>query len=227
MNNILTFSLLLLFALPLPIRGHGEKEASFAVTTDQVFVEQNGYQLTLRLVPQSALATSSSDENFAALAAKAAASPAGQSYQATVGKLAFLIAELRKDKQLVENVRFKLKFHHLEDDKDVFAVSFLSKTGTMNWGQQFFDGAEHLISLEVEPVHKGSFTPIRTQMNISVIGIQPPTSVVFRSLLLLLTVAALAMAFAYWLTFILSRKNAAQTDANADFAGAVIDGGQS
>lgn len=227
MNKILTFSLLVLFVLPLQLRAHGEKEESANATTDQVTIEQNGYQLTLRLVPQSALGSDTHAGDLGVLAVKAAPSPAGQNYQPTVGKLAFLIAELRKDKQLVENVRFKLGFHHLEDDKDVFSVSLFSKTGKMNWGQQFFDGAQHRITLQVEPLQKGDFTPLRTQMNIGVIGIQPPTLVVFRSLLLLLTVTALAMAFAYWITFFLSKKNVSRKGADSGFGRAVIDGGQS
>ncbi|MCF6312128.1 MAG: hypothetical protein L3J39_06730 [Verrucomicrobiales bacterium] len=205
--------------------GGGDVHTTTATISDQVTSQLHGHQLSLRLVPQSALESQSSAQALAQLATTAAKSPEGEPYQARVGDLAFLIAELSQAGKPVKDVRFKMKFHHLEDDKEIFAVALISADGKMNWGQQFFDGAEHSITLIAEPVEAGAFEPITVEMTIAVIPIQPPASVIIRSLILLLSITALAMMIGYILSFLL-RKNKLSQKNSSDLRGAVVDAGK-
>lgn len=168
--------------------------------TDNVSIEKNGYKLSLHLIPQSVLRVAPKSSSMPKLAEKAPQSSSTRTYTAKVGDLAFLVGTLTQNGQLVQNVRYTMIFHHIEDDKDIFSVSFISKNGKMNWGQQFFDGADHKITLKAEPLKAGDFKVITAKMNIGVIGIQPPKPVIIRSLLILLSVTALAMFIGYFLT---------------------------
>lgn len=224
MKSLLFIFLLSFLCLRVQISAHEDEAHDEPKITDNVSVEKDGYRLSLRLVPQRMLRVAAKSAAMADVAFNTQASPAGKTHVAQVGDLAFLIAELEKDGQAVRNVRYKMKFHHVEDDKDVFSVSLISPNGTMNWGQQFFDGAIHTVFLEVEPVEAGTFVPVKVQMNVGVIGIQPPAAVVIRSIFLLLLVAALAMAAGYILTYYLARGGAPK-DKGANLDGAVLQRG--
>lgn len=208
------------------IWAHEDSHTPAATIRDHITAEKNGYQLSLRLVPRSALDSQASAQQLAELAPGAAKSPAGETYQAQVGDLAFLLAEFSQAGKPAQPVVFKMKFRHLEDDKEVFAVSLISADGKMNWGQQFFDGAEHSITLVAEPLEPGTFEPLAVEMTIAVTGIQPPVPVVIRSLMLLLIITALAMIIGYVLSFLLKKNNPSPKDSPI-FAEAVVDGGKS
>lgn len=205
MKTTLLIFLLGFLCLQVQILAHEEENHGEVEFVDNVSVEKDGYRLSLRLVPQSVLRVAAKSASMAEVAFKAAPSSSTRTYVAQVGDLAFLIAEFTKDGQAVQNVRYKMKFHHIEDNKNVFSVSLISLDGKMNWGQQFFDGAIHTVFLEVEPIEPGAFVPVKMQMNIGVVGIQPPAAVVIRSIILLVLVAALAMAGAYILTYYFAR----------------------
>ncbi len=73
---------------------------------------------------------------------------------ATVGKLANLQVEAidPKTNQPVKDVTFKLKTTQLENNWVAFAYQGIpDSTGKLNWQQQFFDGAPHLLEVEVIP----------------------------------------------------------------------------
>jgi hypothetical protein len=117
--------------------------------------------------------------------------------------LAFLFANLTENDQPVANVDYALTFHHIEDEKEVFSTRFFSPEGTVEWGQQFFDGADHRVTLTATSTD-GLFDPITAEMVIGVEAIQPPGHIVARTLGLFLVLTAGTMfvdyVSAHWLT---------------------------
>tara|TARA_B110000305_G_C19426671_1_gene633985 strand:- start:464 stop:1042 length:579 start_codon:yes stop_codon:yes gene_type:complete len=119
--------------------------------------------------------------------------------EAKVGDIASLQGSLTQNGKLLNDVQYNLSFYHLEDGKDVFRTSFISDSGEFSWGQQFFDGAEHKITLEAKPATGDSFKAVSVSMNIGVEGIQPPMRVIIKSMILLLTITFTAMVIGYFI----------------------------
>lgn len=99
----------------------------------------------------------------------------------TVGKLVTIRAVATDpDSKPLANVRFTVRLHHLEDDKDMYTSTFVAPDGTFTWRNQFFDGAEHQIIVTAAPVESGAFTPVTAAYTMDVEAICPPDNVVAR-----------------------------------------------
>ena len=183
---------ILLIMIFLSVSLFADEPTEGITTTDSVVVSEGALQLSLRLVPQSIIKTD--DLRVGALKAR---KKGEKVLEARVGDLAFLIAELTLDGKAVKNVQYELSFHHIEDDKQVFRTIVSSEDGILNWGQQFFDGAEHKITLKARPLNMGAFKPLKAEMVIAVEGLDPPSGVVIKSMAILLAICAAAMAVGY------------------------------
>lgn len=183
---------ILLLALPAAqLAAHGPDGHSRAgEIRDQVVVTKGDRQLSLRMVPQPVLAAPTG------AAAAAHRRQDGGVYQARVGELAFLIAEVNAEGAAVSDVVYTLVLEHFEDEKIVFSTTARAPSGVMNWGQQLFDGSAHRVSVTAA-AQDGSFAPITVQMLVGVEAVQPPGHIVTRTLFLLLTLVTVAMVAGY------------------------------
>ncbi|NQZ58533.1 MAG: hypothetical protein HRT88_13840 [Lentisphaeraceae bacterium] len=175
---------------------YADEPSEEIVASDSVVISEGNLKLSLRLVPAAII---KSDDLVAG--ALTAQKEGEEILEARVGDLAFLIGELTRDGQAVSGVQFELLFHHIEDGKDVFKTVFASKDGKFNWGQQFFDGAEHKVVLKARPLTEGSFKPIKAEMVVGVEGLDPPSGVVIKSMAFLLIICAVAMIVGYFFGF--------------------------
>lgn len=169
---------------------------------DFVSHRDHGLALTVKLVPTAAIATGegmASAGNEPALSRRdravryAKANAKNENLTARVGELAYLVISLERGGQPVSGTEFELVFHHIEDDKQVFQTGSGSTEGVWVWGQQFFDGAEHLVSVRAT----GGASQITADLTVAVEGISPPGDTIFRSMLLLLAVVAFGMVLGY------------------------------
>ncbi|MCM8532586.1 MAG: hypothetical protein NE330_15580 [Lentisphaeraceae bacterium] len=186
--------LLILFLL-LSAFVHGDEPTDEAEAQDALIVKEGNTTLELRLVPQEII--KGKDLLSRALTTK---KETEDTLSARVGELAFIVGDVKVDGEIVKNTEFELTFHHIEDAKDVFTVTVNSKNGVLNWGQQFFDGAMHRVTLKAKSPN-GVFTPMMAVLNVDVEGIDPPSGVVMKSMALLLGTVLFGMIIGYLLSF--------------------------
>lgn len=99
------------------------------------------------------------------------------------------------DNRPVTNVLVKITAHHIEDDKTMLYTEFIAADGEFSFENQFFDGAEHLLTFSAEPTASSSsnFTPISKQFPVEVAGVQPPLDVKVKTMVFLLGLMAIGM----------------------------------
>jgi hypothetical protein len=121
---------------------------------------------------------------------------------ATVGELTTISGEVQDHKeQLIENIKVKITTYHIEDEKVMFEGEFLSLDGTFSWNNQFFDGAEHKVIVTATPTSESiDFKPITTEYVIDVTGINPPNTVIVKTMIFLLLLTFLGMGIGYQTT---------------------------
>ena len=188
--NKLLFTLLLLPCLILADAPSEDLQAN-----DYVVVSEGSTSLELKLVPQSII----KDTNLRT-GALTATKKGDETLAARVGDLAFIIGEVKVDEKVMADTQFELTFHHIEDGKDVFKTTLNSQNGTLNWGQQLFDGAMHKVTLKAKSLN-GAFKPIMAELNVDVEGIDPPSGVVIKSMAFLLAVIIIGMVIGYLISF--------------------------
>ncbi len=115
----------------------------------------------------------------------------------TVGYLTKITGQIvdKATGQPVTNVLVKINAHHIEEDKNMLHSEFVSTDGSFSFDNMFYDGAEHLLTFNIEPTAASSikFTPVGTEFPVEVMGISPPTDVGVKNLIFLLVVIALGM----------------------------------
>jgi hypothetical protein len=158
---------------------------------DFASVKEENVTLELKLIPQSII-----DGQDLAAGALTAVKKGADILAAKVGDLAFLVGIVRINGKPADKVEFEITFHHIEDGKDVFTSKVVSKNGQLNWGQQFFDGAMHKVTLKAKsPDDK--FPALMAELNVDVEGIDPPSGVVIKSISFLLGIVLLGMIIGY------------------------------
>jgi hypothetical protein len=123
-----------------------------------------------------------------------------------VGQLAELAATARDASGAAIAARFLLRFRQLEHDVEVFSTELDAPDGHLAWKGQFFDGAPHRVELIATPLAAGAGEPVTAMLETEVEAIPPPFSASAKAFVLLMTVAAAAMAFGFWLGGISQRK---------------------
>jgi len=115
---------------------------------------------------------------------------------ATVGKLSTVRWRLAgEEKAEGRAVLLNLTIAHLEKGKPVFAVERLPVEGEFAMSFQFADGAEYRVTA-IAYVTGGQM--IRTEQNISVIGVEPPVRAMIPAIGLFLAVIAVGLAVGRW-----------------------------
>jgi hypothetical protein len=173
--NKLSLLIFVMFLLPLGIfaheDGHEEEEAKTTDRAEKAF--EGGYALSLKLGAK----------------------------EGKVGTLTAITAGLTKNGEAVKNVNMDIAFHHVEDKADNYRAQFFSADGSVTFNHQFFDGANHKIVLKVAPANGSGFEEMEMDMEIAVEGIQPPNSVLIKTIFILLGFTALFMALGYVASF--------------------------
>lgn len=109
---------------------------------------------------------------------------------AEVGKLSYV--EGKFDQIGSNPVAVKFKAVRLEDGADILSMESSSVDGTYKFGMQFFDGAEHEVTVEaVDPVN-GSVIAEQKYI-VDVQAFNPPAGVKFKAFAFLLAVIAIGM----------------------------------
>ncbi len=98
--------------------------------------------------------------------------------QVTVGKLANFALEVidKKTGESIKDVNLKIKTIHLEHQQTVFSYeSVPDNTGKLIWKQQFTDGSDHQLEVEVSPQvnSKNQFPPFAVFKEIEVEAMAP------------------------------------------------------
>jgi hypothetical protein len=115
---------------------------------------------------------------------------------ATVGKPSRVRWKLSGDENAASRaVLLNLTIAHLEKGKPVFAVERLPVEGEFAMSFQFPDGAEYRVTA-IAYVTGGQM--IRTEQNISVIGVEPPARAMIPAIGLFLAVIAVGLAVGRW-----------------------------
>ena len=115
---------------------------------------------------------------------------------ATVGKPSRVRWKLSGDQNAASRaVLLNLTIAHLEKGKPVFAVERLPVEGEFAMSFQFPDGAEYRVTA-IAYVTGGQM--IRTEQNISVIGVEPPARAMIPAIGLFLAVIAVGLAVGRW-----------------------------
>lgn len=116
----------------------------------------------------------------------------------TVGHLTKITGQImdKATGRPVTNVRVQIDALHIEDNKTMLHTEFLASDGSFSFENQFFDGAEHLLTVTAEPANSSSvgFVPLKNQFTEEVIGVQPPTDVKIKTMVFLLALVAAGMA---------------------------------
>ncbi|WP_013321088.1 hypothetical protein [Gloeothece verrucosa] len=126
----------------------------------------------------------------------------GGDYQATVGQPAALQVKLTDSQnQPVTGATFTIKTTQLENNWVAFAYQGVSDSqGQLMWQQEFFDGANHKIEVEVSPQHDATlqFQPFKASQEIEVIGVAPPLGVRLIGLFYLVGVLIIGLMMGLW-----------------------------
>jgi hypothetical protein len=199
---LLGLSVIGTLAAPRALLAHDPAAHASDEVSDFARVRHSGYELRLKLLPSRALAAhdipAEPDAIRTALAEGTLVFVSeNEGRLAQVGDMAFLVAELRQGERRIQNVHYSLSFQHIEDEQEVFAAETTGPDGRLLWGQQFFDGAEHRVTLRATPANGARFAPLQLELIAGVRGISPPMQVMVKSLLLLLAVVAAAMIVGY------------------------------
>jgi hypothetical protein len=118
--------------------------------------------------------------------------------QATVGHLStqtLQIKDVTTDKP-ISDLAFNLKVTALEDRRTMFAYQGVPDAqGEFTWQEQFFDGAPHQITVNIEPQANGvsASKPLQVSRQIEVMGIAPPLNVRLISLAYLTAIFVLGL----------------------------------
>ena len=115
---------------------------------------------------------------------------------ATVGKPGRVRWKLSGDENAASRaVLLNLTIAHLEKGKPVFAVERLPVEGEFAMSFQFADGAEYRVTA-IAYATGGQM--IRTEQNISVIGVEPPARAMIPAIGFFLAVIAVGLAVGRW-----------------------------
>lgn len=123
---------------------------------------------------------------------------------ARVGELATLSGEVTDARtgKPVPGARITLRLHHIEDDTEMLAAEFIAPEGRFTWKHHFFDGAEHQVIVGVDPSELSPrFAPLEQQFVMEVEPVDPPVSVRFKGLAVLLAATAAGLWAGYWLAW--------------------------
>ncbi len=107
-----------------------------------------------------------------------------------VGELAYV--EGKFDQIGSNPVAVKFKAVRLEDGADILSMESSSVDGTYKFGMQFFDGAEHEVTVEAVDPANGSVIAEQKYI-VGVQAFNPPAGVKFKTLAFLLAVIAIGM----------------------------------
>ncbi len=113
----------------------------------------------------------------------------------TVGRLVSIQGTLRDAAgHAVPDAKITIRLHHIEDDKTMYEGSFAAPSGTFEWRNQFFDGAEHKVFVTAAPLTEGAWAPVTFESTIDVEAIDPPMPIVLRPWGFMVFVTAAGMA---------------------------------
>lgn len=119
---------------------------------------------------------------------------AGQSdadIHAKVGELAYVEGKFGQIGSVPVAVTFKAV--RLEDGANILSMQSSSDDGSYKFGMQFFDGAEHEVTVEAVDTASGSVLA-EQKFLVDVQGFNPPAAVKFKTFAFLLAVIAAGMA---------------------------------
>lgn len=119
---------------------------------------------------------------------------------ATVGQLAqFQVSAINTaTNQSAKDIMFNLKATQLENNWLAFAYQGIpDRTGKLAWQQQFFDGAPHVVEVEVKPAptSERQFQPFTVAQAIGVEGVAPPIQVRLTGLLYFTSFIVIGLIF--------------------------------
>jgi len=136
-----------------------------------------GLVLILMVMMQASVFAHGSDESEADIHAR-------------VGELAYV--EGKFDQIGSNPVAVKFKAVRLEDGADILSMESSSVDGTYKFGMQFFDGAEHEVTVEAVDPANGSVIAEQKYI-VGVQAFNPPAGVKFKAFVFLLAVIAIGM----------------------------------
>jgi hypothetical protein len=116
----------------------------------------------------------------------------GGDYHARVGELAYFEGKLETTGQ--EKGPYEVQFHaiRLEDEAEILSMKSSSTDGSYKFAMQFFDGAEHEVTIAlVDPATKSVLA--EKKITVEVEGFHPPFAVKAKTLAFLLLVIAFGM----------------------------------
>lgn len=116
--------------------------------------------------------------------------------QARVGELHAIAGKLETAEKGPFEVRFQAV--RLEDGAQILSMSSPSADGSYKFSMQFFDGAEHEVTVSlVNPATKAVIT--EKKENVEVQAFHPPAFIKFKTLAFLMIVIALGMVLGVWM----------------------------
>ncbi|WP_141734920.1 hypothetical protein [Oligoflexus tunisiensis] len=112
-----------------------------------------------------------------------------------VGRLAELTARYQNAKGLAKAARFQVQVTQLEHERQVFYTEVEAPDGLLHWQGQFYDGSPHRVTVLATPLTetREPGTSARAELDVDVIGVEPPLPSVIKSFGLLMFVTALAL----------------------------------
>lgn len=118
-------------------------------------------------------------------------------HHARVGELFTLTGKL----EVKEKGPFEVSFHavRLEDGADILSIKSLSPDGSYQFAMQFFDGAEHEVTLSLIQPSTNSVIAEK-KMVVEVEGFHPPMFIKLKSTMFLMILIAIGMVFGVGLT---------------------------
>ncbi|GGE18475.1 hypothetical protein GCM10011571_20440 [Marinithermofilum abyssi] len=120
-----------------------------------------------------------------------------------VGQITNLSGELRntRSQKALGPAIVKIKVIHTEDGRPMLNVSQLTDQGVFRLKYHFFDGAPQKVHVTVMPLSKGpkAFQPLEHTFTLGVTPVQPPNSVMVKTLTFLLFLALVGFIAGFWL----------------------------
>jgi len=116
----------------------------------------------------------------------------GSDHHARVGELANFEGKLETTGE--GKSPYEVQFHalRLEDGAEILSIKSNSTDGSYKFAMQFFDGAEHQVSIAlINPATKSVL--VEKKLSVEVEGFHPPFAVKFKTLAFLLFVIAFGM----------------------------------
>lgn len=113
-------------------------------------------------------------------------------HHARVGELAYFEGKLETSGQ--ERGPYEVQFHaiRLEDKAEIMSMKSSSTDGSYKFAMQFFDGAEHEVTISlVDPATKSILA--EKKVTVEVEGFHPPFAVKVKTMVFLLSVIAFGM----------------------------------